>query len=235
VSHFPNALLVVVAALLLQAAAAAQEGPRSVLFPAPVAPWSLSSSVGATVTVLPRPIAEEEIRQIPMLDIGLRFAVPFGGSIVAGVSSNVIASSAALGAQWSYAIGKYSVAVGDRFSFWYGATQIEGFDASARGWMNHPYVTLGADYKELRVLLRAELTYVLSRSERVGDEVIATDDSYRAGAAFTAAIEQRFIDSTDVTFGVRLNITDSAVQSWLAFSTFRDRLVFPELFFAVIL
>jgi hypothetical protein len=222
-------------ALLLPALAYAQTERNSVMYPAPAEPGELIGALGATVTILPRPIAEEEIRQIPMIDAGLRVGLSYGFSALASVSTNVLTTAASASAQWSYRFNNYSIAVGDRQSLWYGTAKIEGFDATAFGWMNHPYVSIGGDYKELRILLRAELTYVLSRTTRIGDEAVATDANVNAGSAFTLAIEQPFIGETDVSIGFRLHITDSAVQSWLAFSTFRDKLYYPELLFSVTL
>lgn len=226
----------IIAALVLVASGVvAQEPSRSVLFPAPAAAWDVIGSIGATVTILPRPIAEEEIRQIPLLDLGVRVGLPHGFSLLGGIATNVLTTSAAAGAEWSYRYGKYSVAIGDRHSFWYGTAQIEGFDASAIGWMNHPFVTLGADYTEVRLVARAEATLVLYRSTRVGDEEVSTESNLRSGTAFMLAIEQPFIDRTEVSIGLRLNITDSAVQSWLAFTTLRDKLIYPEILVSVLL
>ena len=47
-----------------------------VLFPQEADPYSFSGSIGATTTFVPRPIAEEEIRQIPILDANVRYNLP---------------------------------------------------------------------------------------------------------------------------------------------------------------
>ncbi|MFM8179487.1 MAG: hypothetical protein ACKOAG_09945, partial [Candidatus Kapaibacterium sp.] len=53
---------------------------NDVMFPGALAAWETPVCVGASVTFIPRPIAEEEIRQIPLVEARARMGLPLGFS-----------------------------------------------------------------------------------------------------------------------------------------------------------
>lgn len=55
--------------------------PDYVMHPRWDASNTLMASIGTTLTFVPRPIAEEEIRQIPMIDANIRWNIASGFSV----------------------------------------------------------------------------------------------------------------------------------------------------------
>ena len=196
---------------------------------------SFKAAIGASVTFVPRPIAEEEIRQIPMLDLLLRYNLISGFSLNSHLGSNYITNLASLGAEWTTSLGAFSIGVGDDYSVWYGMAVMDGFDVHATGFLNAPHLALGMKTDEFALTLRAEMLFLTSRSTRVGDLEIASDKNQRLGVSLGIIVEQPFVHNTHLLLALKLNNLKNAYQSWLAFSTFNDSLLYPELSVGVLL
>ncbi|MBK9247877.1 MAG: hypothetical protein IPM69_07150 [Ignavibacteria bacterium] len=207
-----------------------------VLFPQEAVPYSFSGSIGATTTFVPRPIAEEEIRQIPILDANFRYNLPVNFALTGRLGSNYITNLASIGAMWSISYRRFSLSFGDYSTLWYGfATMENSFDVSAIGWLNTPHVSFGIAFDEVLISVRGELLYITSRSTRVGDIEIASEKNVVAGGSFGIYTEQPFFRNTHLLLGLKINNLSNAYQSWLAFSTFNDRLTYPEFMIGILL
>jgi len=210
-------------------------GYRHVFHPKPLSGWELRSSAGISVTILPRPVAEEEIRQAPMLDFHARLGCPADFSVLFNASTNIITNKASFGAAWGFNIGAFSFSAGDMHSYWYGSASLEGFDTDAQGWINLPFVAAGYSDDEFLVHVRGEGQIILSRSTRVGEQELSSSRNLASGMSMAIVIEQPFFRRTSVALGIRLTWSNAAPHSWLAFSTIRERQLYPEFFFGVIL
>ena len=229
----------VVCFLLISSYSLAQQDDSTrtyVVFPREANAYTFSGSIGATTTFVPRPIAEEEIRQIPMLDGNFRYNLPLNFALTGRLGSNYITNLASIGAQWSISYGRVSLAVGDYTTLWYGIAAMDNsFDVSAIGWLNTPHVSLGFAFDEVLISVRAEALYVTARSTRVGDIEVANEKNIFAGGSLGVYTEQPFFRNTHILLGLKINNLSNAYQSWLAFSTFNDRLTYPEFSIGVIL
>ena len=207
-----------------------------ILFPPEADAYTFSGSIGATTTFVPRPIAEEEIRQIPMLDGNFRYNLPLNFALTGRLGSNYITNLASIGASWNISYGRLALSVGDYSTLWYGfATMENSFDVSAIGWLNTPHVSLGFAFDEVLITVRAEVLYITARSTRVGDIEILSEKNTFAGGSIGVYTEQPFFRNTHILLGLKINNLSNAYQSWLAFSTFNDRLTYPEFSIGVIL
>lgn len=212
------------------------QSPQEFMFlPEPMESGDMRFMLGSTITFVPRPIAEEEIRQIPAIDIRTRFGLPLGLSLLANVNSNYITNVGTLGAQWSVDVLGVSVAVGDKHSIWYGIATLDGFDVDAIGWFNSPHVSVGTSFGEIHTSLTGELLYLTSRSTRAGDVEVGADANRVLGGSVALYVEQPFVKRTHLVLGLKINSLTSAYQSWLAFATFGDRLFYPEFTVGVLL
>ena len=207
----------------------------NIIYPRPFSSWELKSSIGATVTFVPRPIAEEEIRQIPSIDIRARMGLVKSFSIIAGCSSNYITNSASLGLQLNTEVLGTAVGIGDKQSVWYGIATLDGFDIDALGWFNSPFVKFGIDAGKFRATIGAEVLLLTYRTTRAGEVEISTDANRILGGAVSITIEQKFVKNTSLILELKINSLTNAYQSWLAFSTFGDRLLYPEFSLGVVL
>ncbi len=185
--------------------------------------------VGASVTFVPRPIAEEEIRQIPFVDLRGRLNVSSGLSVVAHTGTNYLTSLASLGAQWVTPLGPVDIGIGDEELLWYGRATMDEFDVHAIGYLNVPSLSVGIETSEFLLTVRAEMLFLTYRTTRVGDLEIASDKNQRLGASLGICVEQPYAHKTHLLLGLKVNSLRNAYQSWLAFSTFNDPLLYPEL------
>lgn len=199
-----------------------------ILHPRPMQSYSFHYTLGASITFVPRPIAEEEIRQIPTFDAHLRYDVPYGFMLQGHIGSNYITNLLSIGAGWSYSYGRLSVSLGDNPTLWYGFANLDGFDVDATGWMNIPYASIGIMTDELLITLRGEAQFITARTTRVGEVESASDKNRLAGYSIGLFLEQPFYHQRHVMLGIKINNLSSAYQSWLAFATFTDSLIYPE-------
>lgn len=207
----------------------------TLLTPHPIPSGQLRTAVGATITILPRVVAEEELRQVPMLNLELRYGLWLGFAATGRVSSNVITNLASVGAEWRGRLGRFSASAGYSVAYWYGFAAFEGFDVDAQSWLTFPALTAGFDFDDFHLSGRAELQFVTSRSSATEGIETGSDRNVLGGYAFTAAIEQPFWGTTSAIVGLKVYYSRSMYQSWLAFSTFNEYLFYPEFQFGVIL
>lgn len=231
VAAFTAVIIVSFAALITSAPCTAQQ--YDVFFPKPLSLWQTTACAGASLTFIPRPIAEEEIRQIPLAEMRARMGLPMGFAATGRLATNVITTLASLGAQWSSETTYGTYGLGLEETFVYGFATMDGFDVDYRGWLTTPYITMGWNVGDVNLSLRAETTIITERTTRVGEVISANEKNARAGNALSVAIEQPFTKSTRVLLGLKVNNLRSAYQSWLAFSTFNDPLLYPEFFVGV--
>ncbi len=191
--------------------------------------------LGASVTFVPRPIAEEEIRQIPFVDARLRVNVWNGVSLGFHAASNYLTYTGSVSGQWSTRVGPFDLAIGDEELIWYGRATMDEFDVDAIGYVNVPHFSVGLSSSEFLLSLRAEMLFLTYRTTRVGDVEIASDKNQRLGASVAVYVEQPYANKTHLLLGLKLNSLKNAYQSWLAFSTFNDPLLYPELSIGLIL
>jgi hypothetical protein len=209
--------------------------PDFIMCPRPLDSWSFRSMIGATLTFVPRPIAEEEIRQIPALDLRARFGLPLGISITTSATTNYLTTTASLGAQLSLNLAGVYVSIGDRQSVWYGVATLDGFDVDALGWMNAPTAAIGVSFGEVHTSLSAEVLFLLSRTTRAGTVEVSSDKRRILGASAALSVEQPFVHRSHLLLALKVNWMTNAYQSWLAFSTFGDLLFYPEFSMGVLL
>ncbi len=226
------ALLILPLSLLMQNLSAQRE---FVYFPKAIPAWDISHTAGISLAILPRAIVEEEIRQVPVLDYQLRLGLPYNFSINTRVSAVYIANQASIGLQWSYSYDDFSFSIGDNTAYWYGFADIDGFDIVATGWMNYPFISIGADLEEVYLTIKAEMLIITNQNTSVGETSLYNQRNKMAGYAVSFAIEQPFWKDNDFLLAVRLNYATFMYQSWLAVSTSDNKRMFPEFIIGFIL
>jgi len=208
---------------------------ETLLTPIPIPSGEFRAAVGATITILPRIVAEEELRQVPMLNLELRYGLPLGFSATGRASTNVITNLISAGAEWRGRLGRFSVGAGYQVAYWYGFAAFEGFDVDAQSWLTFPALTAGFDFDDFHLSGRAELQFITSRSSATEGIETGSDRNALGGYAFTTTLEQPFWGNTSAIIGLKVYYSRSMYQSWLAFSTFNEYLFYPEFQFGVIL
>ncbi len=186
-------------------------------------------SIGASITIFPRFIVEEEIRQIPMVNALFRYGLPSNFSLTAQISTVYITNVVSLGAMWSHSIGDVSFAVSDEFSYWFGFADIEGFDTKAMGLLNRPGISAGIDIDSYKITAKSELLVLISQHTYFGSASVGRVKPEIAGIITSIVLEQDFWNSTYMSFTLRANFARPNYQIWLAFSVQDKWLLYPDL------
>lgn len=207
----------------------AQDRLPRIHYPAPLGLWEWQKTAGLTLSTLPKEIVEEELNQSPALDLHSRVGLPWGFSANTRALVQVLTNHVTLGGSWSHAFGRFALTFGDDAAFWFGFLTIEGFDNSANGWLNYPYVTVGYDFGRFRLSMRTEALLVLSFRSYAGDHLLASDKNGFGGLAVTFAIEQPFWKDTHVALSFKASYLRYFYQSWFTYETFNRYLFIPEL------
>ena len=207
---------------------AQQSRERDVAYPLPLPAGAVCGSAGISVTFIPRPIAEEEIRQIPMPEARVRVGLGSGFAVTGRLGTNVLTNVITTGAQWSAHIPHGVAGVGIDETIVRGFASMDGFDVDYHGWITAPYVMVGWSVGDVNFSVRAETVIITDRTTRVGDVVSINEKNLRAGNAIALFVEQPLSDATRILLGLKVHNLKSAYQSWLAFSTFNDPLIYPE-------
>lgn len=186
-------------------------------------------SIGASITIFPRFVVEEEIRQIPMVNALFRYGLPSNFSLTAQVSTVYITNVVSLGAMWSHSIGDVSYAVFDEFSYWFGFADVEGFDTNAMGLLNRPGISAGIDIDSYKITAKSEMLVLISQHTYFGSASVGRVKPEIAGIISSVVLEQDIWNSTYMSFALRANFARPNYQIWLAFSVQDKWLLYPDL------
>ncbi|MFA6455198.1 MAG: hypothetical protein WCW40_00130 [Bacteroidota bacterium] len=198
-------------------------------FPKPYNNGVVHYSFGASLSIYPRAIVEEEIRQIPMLNATIRFGLPSHFSLVAQFSTIYITNVVSAGAMWSYPIGDVSFSISDEFSYWFGFADLDGFDTQAMGLLNRPGISAGIDIDAYKITAKTEMLILISQHTYFGTASVGRVKPEIAGIVTSLTLEQDLWNSTFMSFAFRANYARPNYQVWLAFSVQDRWLVFPDL------
>ena len=220
--------------LLLPTFTSAQERFEYIHHPDPYQIGEFHSAAGIALSALPRTVVEEEIRTIPLIDFQCRYGLPANFSLYGRANTNVLTNFIKVAPQWSVKGGRFSLGLGYGLAFWYGIANFDGFDVSASSWMNFPTASLGVDFDDWLVTFSGDIQIVTTRSTKVEEVVVGTDNNYVSGYGIAVSIEQPFYRDTHSLVSFKLNYTQAVYQAWLAFSTFRQYFVYPEFSFSLL-
>jgi hypothetical protein len=223
-------LLALVVARTSELRAQEYQSHTFIAHPGALPPWTLRWAAGATLTILPRPVVEEELRQVPMLLGEARLGLPLHFSLTARAATNVLTTTGGVGAMWSLHVKRVAFAVGDEAAYWYGFATVDGFDLDAQGWLNYPSVSLGVAFDEFIVSLKAEAQLLTWQKTVAGSTEVQSKKNTLGGVAFTIAVEQPFWSDRYVKIGTKINYARQLYHAWLAFGTFKEFLAYPEFF-----
>ena len=205
-----------------------------VVYPAPLARFEYRGAIGIDLTVLPRLVVEEEVRQNPMIDYRARFGLPWNFSLHGYLGTNVLTTIGALGAGWNLQAGPSSCGVGAELAYWYGFATFEGFDVTASSWLLRPSASVGVEFERVRLSARGALQIVTARTTQSDGLDVSSQKNQLTGFSLGFVVEQPFFGSTHAAMGMTIHRSRAMYQAWLAFTAFNEYLLYPEVTFAII-
>ena len=197
-------------------------------FPRPFQQHTLCYSIGASLTIFPRSVVEEEIRQIPMVNVSVRYGLPYNFSLITQFSTVYIINSASAGAMWSYPLGNVSLALSDEFTYWFGFADLDGFDTQAMGLLNRPGISVGIDIDDYKITMKSEMLILFSQHTYFGSASVGKVKPEIAGVVTSAILEQDIWKSTFMSFALRAHYARPNYQVWLAFAVQDRWLLYPD-------
>ncbi len=200
------------------------------IFPEPISQGNFYSSLGISVTVVPRLIVEEGVLQLPMLDLRARYGLSDNIFISGRANLVYLTNQLSLGAGWAHSFGNISLSIADNFAYWFGFADFQGFNSTAMGLTNFPSVTIGIVLDDLHISLGGEALFTISQHTYFGSASVGRVNPEFVGYAVTASIEEELWRKNYFLFGLRFQYSLPMYQTWLAFSTSYRWTLFPELF-----
>jgi hypothetical protein len=201
-----------------------------VVFPKPISQGKFYSSLGISVTVVPRLVVEEGVLQLPMLDLRARYGLSDNIFISGRANLVYITNQVSLGAGWAHSFGKISISVADNFAYWFGFADFQGFNSTAMGLTNNPNITIGIALDDLHLSLGGEALFTISQHTYFGSASVGRVNPEFVGYAVTVSLEEELWRKNYFLFGLRFQYSLPMYQTWLAFSTSYRWALFPELF-----
>jgi hypothetical protein len=223
--------------ILLHAGAAAQTGAQSkntfIFFPKEKASGQWNYYAGLSMAQLPEIIVEDVFDQVPMIELKLRYGFPYNVSVNGDLSTNGFTNLLTIAPAYSVSWNKFSAGIGNEFLLWYGFFKSEGFNVSVLGWGFSPYVSVGYDFEDFLISVKAEANIKAQNSFMRGLRYIENAPKF-TGISVSLAVEQPLWGSHQFALGFKTNYTYFFYKSWLSFSSFEQYTLYPEFFIGFI-
>ncbi len=194
---------------------------------------NLKTSFGLSLTMLPREIVEEEISQVPMLELNLKYGLPNNLSLKVNLSSIYLINTASLGLNWTMDLDDLTLSFGDEVTLMYGTAKLSDYNSTTYGVLNSPNVSVGVELEEFMITFTGKANLLLSQKSQVGDLVLEKSNVNLRGYTLSVCLEKPLWGNHTVALGVRLNYSQPTYHTWMSFTTKSDMMLTPTLFMAV--
>jgi hypothetical protein len=206
------------------------DSPGLFHYPARLVPGDLRWAISIEFAKIPEDIIEEaSYVRAPLFKFSARYGLPENLVLNGQIATQIINNHFLLGGGWVYKRDQLHVQVDYGLAYWFGSLEIEGFDNSARGWINYPGIAIGYDFGILALTARGELNIVTSLSTFAGDVEVSSDNNFFNGYSVSLVMEQPLYRQKYITLGVRMNRIKFYWPTWPLFPTF-DRSYYIPVF-----
>jgi hypothetical protein len=210
-------------------AQAPQEDRKAIYFPESPGSGEWRTAFGVVMIKPAKEITEEATLRAPAFDLHALYGLPEGFAVDGRVLSQILQNHFSLGPRWAHKFGPLHAGLGYDVAYWFGALDVGGMDSRANGWINYPNVTVGYDFGDVQVSLRADAILTTAYNSWVGDSQVSTDVNTFSGMSYALMIEQPFWKQTSMTLGFRATYTKFHWMMWSLYSTFDRYLFYPEI------
>jgi hypothetical protein len=220
-------------ARLFSACTAAEAAVSYFYEPFPQQPGESVFQLGASFTLLPEPVVENEY-PAPALDVQYKRGIASHISAVGSFSTNYFTNLLHAGLQYNLSSGCFSFGMAGHLGLFAGFISSEGqFDNnSAFATFFMPVLRLGYRFDKFSLSMSWASAYIFIGESKVSD-FRAVGIKNRWNDLFcTLAVEQPFLKNSLVSIGFSLTFSRTPYQSWLLFNTIDQYLFVPEFFFA---
>jgi len=206
----------------------------SLRFPHQQKKWGFQIGAGLQMVLPPKDLLENAI-QAPLVNIHMKFGLPWKFSLEGDVSTIVVSNQFALGPHLGFNWKNFGINLGWDFAFFYGQLRQGGFDNNSYGWIQYPNLSLGYKLKDLAFTLKGELVYVTRVSQSSGEITLTRTKDFYNGITVGLYIEQRLWKNHVFIIGLKDNYEKFFWPTWMLFTTFNRFYHIPDLSFTWIL
>lgn len=204
--------------------------------PFPLKKGSYVFQLGASFSLLPIPIAEQEI-PVPAIDVQFKYALSQNLCFVASLSSSLHYSDLLhSGIQWNVNTDRLSLGLASHFGVAYGYINDNiNFDQVwAMGFFGMPILRFGYRFDHFSLTLSFVTTYAFATHSEVHNTPGTLGSEKKFNDFFcTVSLEQPFLKNQLVVVGFSFAYARTPYQSWMLYNTVNEWLFVPEFFFAV--
>ena len=203
--------------------------------PFPMEPGSSVLQLGASFSLMPYPVAEQEV-PIPAIDLQYKRGI-FDNVAVAGVfSTNIYSNLLHGGIQWNTKLDRFSCGLADHIGFVYGFISQDNVfdDVEAYALFDMVIVRLGYRFDDFSFSCSCVATYVMNSRSYVNGLRASGGPEHSINDYYcTLVVEQPFLRNLRVSLGLSLGYARTPYQTWMLYNTIDEWLFVPEFFFAV--
>jgi hypothetical protein len=207
----------------------------TIIFPHNPDPYKADFAAGISLTILPRRIVEDQVRQLPMVDVRMRLGLPYQFALNARANLIYVTNQFTLGLSWTQSFDHFSFGLHNDASLWLGAMDFSGYDTYGLGIINSPGISIGTNIDDMYFTLRTDLLMQFYQKTIFGNDAVSRYKPEIAGVAFTFSVEQNLFFDHRILWGMRLQYARPQYEIWLAFYDVNIRLLTPQFFIAHIL
>ncbi len=189
---------------------------------------SVEGMLGVSVVMMPRAIVEEEIAQVPLLNLGMSYSLKEGLSVESKLMTNYLTNSLSVGVKktktWDNAYGSFT----NMTEVWYGTARMSGFKANAYGLKIYPSVTLGTKMNDYKLEVKAEAMLNIKQTSKVDNTPFQKEHKLLTGVNMSLMLKHKVWRKNEVVLGVQMNYSEPSHLVWLAFSEVQKWSVYPQ-------
>lgn len=201
--------------------------------PYPIEKNKLLIQLGGSFTLLPIPVAENELI-VPTIDLQSKYAFSDNFCIIGSLFTNFFSNVLHTGLQWNKNFDKFSIGLANNVGIFVGYVNLqEQFENNtAVVFFYLPTIKGGYRLNDASISLTIGANYIL-----YGHSKISEVNSVGLGQTWnmlyaTLAFEQPIFRRTFASFGFSVDFSKTPYQSWLMYNTTGNNLFVPEFFFS---
>lgn len=190
--------------------------------------WQL----GASATLLPVPVTENEII-VPSVDLQFKMGLSKRFSLVSSLYTNVFSNVLHGGIQWNKNYGNFSIGLVGHLGVFFGWMDLdEVYEINtAYAFIGLPMIRTGYRFEDFSLTSTIGASFIIygnSKISEINTVGIATKNPH--DLFLTLTFEQPFLRRTLMSFGFSVFFDNSPYQCWLLYNTLDYKMFIPEFF-----
>lgn len=198
-------------------------------FPMKSGDWLLQ--LGGSVTLLPVPVAENEI-MVPSVDLQYKMELSERFSLVSSLYTNIFSNVLHGGIQWNKNYGNFSIGLVNHIGGFFGFMDLKEVYKTniAFAGIELPMIRTGYRFDDFSLTSTIGASYIFYGNSKISEVNTVGIDKGWHDFFITITFEQPFLRRTLMSFGFSVFFDNSPYQCWLLYNTLDYKMFIPEFF-----